>query len=731
MPFWHGDSLGRSLETGRAVGRFVREVGRLDPDSADAELRTRYHLDELASRNLVTYLSEEREATGAHPTDQALVVERFRDEIGDWRLVLLSPLGARVHAPWAMALRHRFRERYGTDVDAIWSDDGIAFRFPDSDSPPDAEDLLLDPEDVEGLLLEHLGDTALFAARFREAAGRSLLLPRRRPGERTPLWLQRRRSADLLGVAKQFGSFPIMLEVYREILQDDFDIPGLVEVLTDIRARRVRVTPVDLDGPSPFASSLLFAFVAAYLYEADAPLAERRAAAMTLDRDLLRELLGEGELRELIDPEVVAAVELELQHLTEGRRVKGPDGVHDLLRDLGPLTLSDVEVRTEGVDVPLALEELAAQRRVVEVTIGGVSRWAAVEDVSRLRVALGIPPPPGVPHVFLEPVADPLGDVIGRYARTHGPFTAIDVAEALAIPSAIVETILERLEASGRVDVGAFRPGGQGREWVDRDVLRRLKRRSLSVLRREIEPVGPASLAAFSVAWQGVREDPTSSQTALTDALARLTGSVIPASVLERDVLAARVADPETLVDRLLLDGDLVWVGHGPLGNSDGKLAVYPRSSLGVLWRGPLDMPEAPEAAAILDFLETRGASFFRDIYNGTGGGDPTDLLNHLWDLVWAGHVTNDTLAPVRAFTQQRPTRRTGRPGLPSQFPPQAAGRWSSTAHLTGSGAGDTERHVAWAHLLLDRYGLVTRSAILAEGYPGGFSALYPVFSHL
>jgi ATP-dependent Lhr-like helicase len=294
-----------------------------------------------------------------------------------------------------------------------------------------------------------------------------------------------------------------------------------------------------------------------------------------------------------------------------------------------------------------------------------------------------------------------------------------------------VETILERLEASGRVDVGAFRPGGQGREWVDRDVLRRLKRRSLSVLRREIEPVGPASLAAFSVVWQGVREDPTSSQTALTDALARLTGSVIPASVLERDVLSARVADPETLVDRLLLDGDLVWVGHGPLGNSDGKLAVYPRSSLGVLWRGPLDMPEAPEAAAILDFLETRGASFFRDIYNGTGGGDPTDLLNHLWDLVWAGHVTNDTLAPVRAFTQQRPTRRTGRPGLPSQFPPQAAGRWSSTAHLTGSGSGETERHVAWAHLLLDRYGLVTRSAILAEGYPGGFSALYPVFSHL
>jgi ATP-dependent Lhr-like helicase len=621
MPFWHGDSLGRSLETGRAVGRFVREVGRLEPEAAESELQTRYHLDELAARNLSAYLGEEREATGAHPTDQTVVVERFRDEIGDWRLVLLSPLGARVHAPWAMALRHRFRDRYGTDVDAIWSDDGIAFRFPDSDSPPDSADLILDPDDVESLLLEHLGDTALFAARFREAAGRSLLLPRRRPGERTPLWLQRRRSADLLGVAKQFGSFPIMLEVYREILQDDFDLPGLVEVLGDIRARRVRVTSVDLDGPSPFASSLLFAFVAAFLYEADAPLAERRAAAMTLDRDLLRDLLGEGELRELIDPEVVAAVELELQHLTDRRRVKTADTVHDLLRDLGPLTIADIEVRSEGLDISSVMEDLVAQRRVVEVAIGGVSRWAAVEDVSRLRDAIGIPPPPGVPHVFLEPVADPLGDVVGRYARTHGPFTAGDVAESLSIPSAIVETVLERLEASGRVDVGAFRPGGQGREWVDREVLRRLKRRSLSVLRREIEPVGPASMAAFSVAWQGVREDPPASQSALTDALARLTGAVIPASVLERDVLAARVSDPETLLDRLLLDGDLVWVGHGSLGTSDGRLALYPRSSLSVLWRGPQDMPAAPEAGAIVEYLESRGASFFRDIYNGTGTG--------------------------------------------------------------------------------------------------------------
>jgi ATP-dependent Lhr-like helicase len=731
MPFWHGDILGRSVETGRAVGSFTREIGALDPEDAEKRLRIDHHLDHLAARNLVAYLSEEREATGVLPSDQTIVVERFRDEIGDWRVVLLSPLGARVHAPWAMALRHRFRDRYGTDVDAIWSDDGIAFRFPDSDEPPGADDLVLDPEDVEALLLEHIGDTALFAARFREAAGRSLLLPRRRPGERTPLWLQRRRSADLLGVAKQFGSFPIILEVYREILQDDFDLPGLVEVLTDIRARRIRIAAVDTESPSPFASSLLFSFIAAFLYEADAPLAERRAAALTLDRDLLRELLGEGELRDLIDPEVVAAVELELQYLTDKRRVARPDGVHDLLRDLGPLTIEDIEVRTEGLSIQTVLQDLEGQRRVVQVTLAGTTRWAAIEDVSRLRDALGVQPPAGVAHVFLDPVEDPLGDVIGRYARTHGPFTVNDAADALFVPAGIVETVLRQLEAKGRIDVGSFRPGGQGREWVDREVLRRLKRRSLAVLRREIEAVAPASLAAFAVGWHGIREDPPRGHLALSDALARLNGSVIPASVLERDVLASRVEQPGLLLDALLLEGDLVWIGHDQLGMTDGKLALYPRSSLGVLWRGPAEMPDTAEAIAIVDHLERRGASFFRDIYNGAGGGDPDLLLEHLWELVWSGWVTNDTLAPVRALGQRRTSRSAGRRSLPSQFPAHAAGRWSLTGHLIRGEVAETERHAAWAQLLLDRHGVVTRSAVLSEGYPGGFSALYPVLSHL
>jgi ATP-dependent Lhr-like helicase len=731
MPFWHGDMLGRSIDTGRAVGAFVKEFGRLEPEESINRLEERHNLDRLAASNLVAYLADEKEFTGALPTDTTLVVERFRDEIGDWRLVLLSPLGARVHAPWAMALRQKFLASLGTEVDAIWSDDGIAMRFPDNELPPGADDLILDPEEVEATLLEHLADTALFAARFREAAGRSLLLPRRRPGERTPLWLQRRKSADLLGVARQFGSFPILLEVYREILQDDFDVPGLMAVLRDIRARKIRVEAVDTTGPSPFASSLLFSFIAAYLYEADSPLAERRAAALTLDRELLRELLGEGELRELIDPEVIAAVELELQHLTDNRRARGVDAVHDLLRDLGPLTTDDIEVRCEEVDVAAALDELQTRRRVVSVTLGGNPMWAAVEDVSRLRDALGVQPPQGMPVSLLEAVEDPLGDVIGRYARTHGPFTITEVATALALPGAVVETVLTVLESKGRVIQGAFRPEGQGREWVDESVLKRLKRRSLAVLRHQIEPVEPAALAAFSQAWHRVGVEPPKGRNALAEAVARLAGYAIPASTLERDVLSSRVQDPSSGLDRMLADGDVVWTGAGGLGARDGRIALYPRDSLAHLWNGPDKTIELSETSlAVLASLESEGASFFRDIYERTGGGDPEATLTGLWDLVWAGYVTNDTLGPVREYGRQRSTR----PGgslLSSRFPPHSAGRWSLLEAMTRTRPSATEHHTSWANLLLDRHGVVSRQTVLSEGYPGGFTNLYPVFAQL
>lgn len=731
LPFWHGDTLGRPIAIGRRIGRFLREVGSLSSEEATAVLRDEYYLDDLAASNLVAYLTEEREAIGLLPSDQTLVMERFRDEIGDWRVVLLSPLGARVHAPWAMALTHKLRARYGTDIDVIWADDGIAFRFPDADEVPGLAELTLDPEEVRGLLEEHLADTALFTARFREAAGRALLLPRRRPGSRTPLWLQRRRASDLLGVARQFAGFPIILETYREVLTDDFDLPSLEEVLTDIRARRIRVVEVETTGASPFASSLLFSFVAAFLYEADTPLAERRAAALTLDRDLLRSLLGEGELSELISADVVTTVELELQHLTPDRKARGVDGIHDLLRTLGPLTIEDLEVRSEGIEVADAIAWLASSHRVIQVMMAGRPQWAAIEDAGRLRDALGIQPPPGVPHVFLEPVADPLGDVVSRYARTHAPFTVEAAARALSIPSGVAETSLRQLEQAGRIGRGVFR-GGIGVEWVDLEILRRLKRRSLAVLRKEIEPVEPAALGRFAPQWQRVSSQPPRGRAALLDTVRRLQGVELAASVLERDVLASRVADHGATLDQMMLEGEVIWTGRGPLGGRDGKVALYFRTQLERLWY-PVsgDQPDGHAHRALRQHLETRGASFFHDLYQSAGGGDPELALEALWDLVWAGEVTNDTLAPLRAYAGSRPGRRQSSHGgrrLASSFPAHASGRWS-LLHVDPSDATSTA--AAWAELLLDRHGIVTRSQVVGEGVPGGFTGLYPVFTRL
>jgi ATP-dependent Lhr-like helicase len=734
LPFWKGDTLGRSISTGRRIGRFVREMGALEPDAATVALTSDYHLDELAARNLVAYLGEEREATGVLPTDQTLVIERFRDEIGDWRVVLLSPLGARVHAPWAMALTNKLRSRFGSDVDVIWADDGIAFRFPDGDEPPGLADLALDPEEARHLIEDHLADTALFAARFREAAGRALLLPRRRPGARTPLWLQRRRASDLLGVARQYGSFPIILEVYREVLADDFDLSSLEQTLTDIRARKTRVVEVETNGPSPFASSLLFAFVAAFLYESDTPIAERRATALTLDRELLRSLLGEGELAALISPEVLAAVELELQHLTPERQVRSLDGLHDLLRTLGPLAVEDLEVRSDGVAVVDALDDLASSHRAIQVRIAGRALWAAIEDAARLRDAMGVQPPAGVPHVFLQPVEAPLADVVGRYARTHGPFTSHAIANALGLPVAVCESTLTALETAGRVARGVFRSGAE-REWIELEVLRRLKRRSLAVLRHQIEPVEGTALGRFAPQWQRAGGEPARGRAALAEAVRRLQGVDLAASVLERDVLPMRVADPAPVLDQLMLEGDVVWAGRGPLGGRDGKVSLYLRSQLGALWTPPgVDAPEGPVHDALRSHLTEKGASFFNDLYQAAGGGDPEEVLDCLWDLVWSGEVTNDTLAPLRAYVRargakSRPNGRTGgRAVLGYSFPPHASGRWSK---LTVPEIEPTVAAAAWAELLLDRHGLVTRSHVLAESLPGGFAGLYPVLSRM
>jgi ATP-dependent Lhr-like helicase len=735
MPFWHGDAVGRPIELGRAIGAFLREMEPMKMAAAVARLRDDHALDERAATNLVSYLDEQRVATGALPTDRTIIVERFRDELGDWRVVLLTPFGGRVHAPWSMVIEAALRERHGLDVQAIWSDDGIAVRLPEG-----AEDdgaalegaLLPDPDGVEDALMSQLGGSALFAARFRENAARALLLPRRRPGQRTPLWMQRQRSADLLAVASDYGSFPIVLETYREILRDVFDMPALRELLADVRARRIRVSSVETRSASPFASSLLFDYVGSFMYEGDAPLAERRAQALALDRELLAELLGSEELRELIDPASVADLELELQALTPTRQARTLDGVADLLRRLGDLRTDEADARTSGIDAAATLEELERTRRAVRMRIGGEERWVAVEDVARYRDAVGASPPQGVAQAHLDPVDAPLDSLLVRWARTHAPFTAEEPAARWGIERQRVETHLRALAARGLLLEGAFRPDGVMHEFTDPDVLRQLRRRSLSRLRREVEPVDPATLARFLPAWHGVGSA-AGGLGRLVEAVAQLEGTAIPASVFERDVLAARVAGyTPRLLDELGAAGEVVWIGRGTLGRDDGRIALYRRDRVDLLAAsgGGEDPPSEPIHHAIREHLRRRGASFYPQLRAAVSEArNDEELLDAVWDLVWSGEVTNDTFAALRALRLPRSRSKAGpRPGrVASLGPPRAAGRWSLTSDLVGEARTPTERGHALAVSLLERHGVVTREAVVSEGVAGGYASVYPV----
>ncbi|HYY09909.1 MAG TPA: DEAD/DEAH box helicase, partial [Kineosporiaceae bacterium] len=727
--------------------------------------------------NLVAYLREQQQATRHLPDDRTLVVERFRDELGDWRVVVHSPFGGQVHAPWSLAVAARMRERFGVDVQAMHGDDGLVLRLPDVEtddgSAPDVADLvLLDPADVEDLVTTELGGSALFAARFRECAARALLLPRRTPGKRQPLWQQRQRAAQLLQVASRYGSFPIVLETVRECLQDVFDVPGLVALMREVQSRAVKLVEVETPQPSPFARSLLFGYVAQFLYEGDAPLAERRAAALALDPGLLAELLGRGEgasLRDLLDPAALARTEAELQRVAPERRLRGLEGAADLLRLLGPLDAAEVAARTRvGPDdeepAPLAeaaswLEALEAARRVIRVRVGGVERWAAVEDAGRLQDALGTPLPVGVAEAFTEPVPDPLGDLLARYARTHGPFPATQAASRFGLGTAVVTETLRRLVAAGRLVEGELRPvesgGGQGTEYCDAEVLRTVRRRSLAALRAEVEPVPARDLARFLPAWQGVGS-PVRGAEGLLRAVEQLAGAVVPASALETLVLPARVPGyAPALLDELTAAGEVVWSGHGSLPGDDGWVALHPADL------APLTLPDPdPEFEpgelhrAVLDTLSGGGAYFFRPLSDAVGAllgaQDDADVAAALWDLTWAGLLTNDTLAPLRARLsggrtahRSRPTAPRARYGRPSGLrglrggagrpampvrsgPPTAAGRW---ALLPERETDATLRGHAVAEMLLERHGVVTRGAAVAERVPGGFAAAYRVLS--
>jgi ATP-dependent Lhr-like helicase len=747
MPFWKGDGPGRPLEFGRRIGAMVRELRALPQAAALTRLVNEHDLDPGAAENLLRFLADQAEATGQVPDDRTIVVERCRDELGDWRVCVLTPFGSRIHIPWAMAVAARIRAAGGPEVETLWGDDGFVLRFPDTDEPPDSDWILVESAEAMQLVLRQLGSTALFAGRFREAAGRALLLPRRRADQRSPLWQLRKRSYDLLSVASRYPQFPLLLEAYRECLRDVFDMPALIETLRAIEQRQLRVHVVETRKPSPFAASLLFSYVANFMYEGDAPLAERRAQALTIDQDQLRELLGEADLRELLDADAIAAVEEAAQCLAENYRARSADGIHDLCLRLGDLSREEVGRRVTSAELLANIDRLVRSRRLLELRIAGEKRLIAAEDAARYRDGLGIPLPPGLAAALLEPVAHPVLELVRRLARTHGPFTLREAAERFALDAEAVESALRQLAHEGRVLEGGFRPGGLHREWCDAEILRQIRRKSLAKLRREVEPVEQHTLARFLTHWQGVlapRRTGTAHLDALLDAIESLQGAPLPASLLESSILPARIADFTSAgLDTLIAAGEVAWAGVEPIGERDGRIALFLADKLPLLaQQRPLVDPLTEREEKLLAVLESTGASFFDSLHEAAGSGYPGETIEALWSLVWRGLITNDSLHALRAYIARPESARTPRRYQTGAVfrsrrttPPTAQGRWSAlhAADLRTRAVerATTERSHALALQLLNRYGVLLREQVAAENVPGGFSAVYDVLKAL
>jgi ATP-dependent Lhr-like helicase len=794
MPFWKGDGPGRPLEFGRRIGAMVRELRALPKPAALTRLVAEHDLDPGAAENLMQFLADQEAATGQIPDDRTIVIERVRDELGDWRVCVLTPFGSRIHIPWAMAVSARIRAAGGPEVETLWGDDGFVVRFPDTDEPPDSDWFMVESAEAMQLVLRQLGSTALFAGRFREAAGRALLLPRRRADQRSPLWQLRKRSYDLLSVASRYPSFPLLLEAYRECLRDVFDMPALIETLRAIEQRQLRVHVVETRKPSPFASSLLFSYVANFLYDGDAPLAERRAQALTIDQDQLREILGETDLRELLDADAIAEIEENAQCLTESYRARSVDGMHDLCLKLGDLSRLELVRRVVAPELLTHVDRLLRARRLLELNIAGERRLIAAEDAARYRDALGIPLPPGLATALLEPVAHPVLELIRRYARTHGPFPAREAADRFGLDGKTVEDVLLQLASEGRVLEGGFRPGGLHREWCEAEILRLIRRKSLAKLRREVEPVEQHTLARFLTHWQGLITPRRGlshggpNLDALLDAIESLQGAPLPASLLETSILPARIAEyhPGGL-DTLIAAGEVAWAGVEPIGERNGRIALFLADKLPLLaQQRPLVEPLTEREERLLSILESTGASFFEPLHQAAGGGYPGETIDALWSLVWRGLITNDSLHALRAYIARPDSARAPRRVQTGSVfrsrrttPPTAQGRWSllplrstaqgreaiSTLNLrapsfrpsSGERAGDhelpsaaveagnktqstispgsppssTQASHALALQLLSRYGVLLRESVAAENVPGGFSAVYDVLKAL
>ncbi len=750
LPFWKGDGVGRPAELGAAVGAFTGELARLGRDEFIERCRA-MGFDEFASDNLWQLLDDQRQATGTVPSDITFVVERFRDELGDWRVILHSPYGLRVHGPLALAVSRRLRERYGIEEKPTASDDGIIVRLPDTeDAAPGADLFVFDADEIEPIVTAEVGGSALFASRFRECAARALLLPRRHPGKRSPLWHQRQRAAQLLDVARKYPDFPIVLEAVRECLQDVYDVPALTELMNRVAQRRLRVVEVETATPSPFAASLLFGYVGAFMYEGDSPLAERRAAALSLDSVLLAELLGRVELRELLDPQVIASTTQQLQHLSSDRLARDAEGIADLLRVLGPMTEQEIADRCTTTEVGLWLDGLQAAKRALRVSFADQTWWAAVEDIGLLRDGVGVAVPVGVPTAFTESVADPLGELLGRYARTHGPFTTHDAAARFGLGLRVSADVLGRMAIDGRLIRGEFTDSADGEQWCDADVLKILRRRSLAALRAQVEPVSTAAYGRFLPSWQQVGSH-NSGIDGLAAVIDQLAGVPIPASAVESLVFGQRVRDYQpAMLDELLAAGEVTWSGVGQIGGgpsgSDGWIAFHPAESAPMTLAAPTEIEFTDIHRAIMATLGGGGAYFFRQLADGDSEQYKQAARQALWELVWAGWITGDTFAPVRAMLTG--TRRsTGRRSAPAhrqrQRPPRlsrysvahaqarspdptVAGRWSA---LPAAEPESTVRAHFQAEQLLNRYGVLTKGAVGAEEVPGGFAMLYKVLT--
>ncbi|MGD0938538.1 MAG: DEAD/DEAH box helicase [Terracidiphilus sp.] len=741
MPFWKGDGPGRPLEFGQRIGALVRELRALPKPAALTRLVGEHDLDPGAAENLMQFLTDQESATGVVPDDRTIVIERCRDELGDWRVCVLTPFGSRIHIPWAMAVSARIRAAGGPEVETLWGDDGFVLRFPDTDAPPDPDWFMVESAEAMQLVLRQLGTTALFAGRFREAAGRALLLPRRRTDARSPLWQLRKRSYDLLSVASRYPSFPLLLEAYRECLRDVFDMPALIETLRAVEQRQLRVHVVETRKPSPFAASLLFSYVANFLYDGDAPLAERRAQALMIDQEQLRELLGEADLRELLDANGIEEVEEAAQCLVESYRARSADGIHDLCLRLGDLSRDELARRVASPELLQSVDRLVRSRRLLELRIAGERRLIAAEDAARYRDGLGIPLPPGLATALLEPVAHPVLELVRRYARTHGPFVLREVAERFALDTAAVEEALRQLAYEGRVLEGGFRPGGLHREWCDAEILRQIRRKSLAKLRREVEPVEQHTLARFLSHWQGLLAPRRGAHLdALLDAVESLQGAPLPASLIESSILPARLTEfaPAGL-DTLIAAGEVAWAGVEPIGERDGRIALFLADKLPLLLQSrPMVEPITEREERLLAVLESTGASFFDPLHQAVGGGYPGETIDALWSLVWRGLITNDSLHALRAYIARPESARAPRRLQTGAVfrsrrttPPTAQGRWSLLPVRAGKGNESaptaTEASHALALQLLNRYGVLMRESVAAENVPGGFSAVYDV----